>query len=173
MFIRGPSSLTRFKFDPIWLTNYIHSKVWDEITYPIQTSTVQMISSHILLGDYLSTLGLQLIQVSKIGRWNPNSTYSISNAYIFVFKHWDFSLTAYSTVYAVTTNGGNIFFSLKRLCWHICTIETPYKNIINGIAIATSVSGQLCGVWSWILMKCLTIATIQKLMTLWQSNPFI
>ena len=41
-----PISLITINFNPTWISNYIHNKVWDEITYPLpnfngaKTSTV-------------------------------------------------------------------------------------------------------------------------------------
>ena len=58
------------------MSNYIHFKVWGEITYPFQNvncTAVQILewishSSHFYRAwNYLSMLGLKLIQVSKLG----------------------------------------------------------------------------------------------------------
>ena len=38
---RGPFNLHGLTLIPASISNYIHYKVWDEITYPFQTSTVQ------------------------------------------------------------------------------------------------------------------------------------
>ena len=41
MTTRVPFYEHKFTFIPAWISNYIHHKVWDEITYPFPTSTVQ------------------------------------------------------------------------------------------------------------------------------------
>ena len=78
----GPLSLTWINFNPSMECNYIHYKVWHEITgvlIHVEISTVQplkfgkwlVISSRTLLGyDYLSMLALKLIRVSKRGPSN-------------------------------------------------------------------------------------------------------
>ena len=63
---------------PSWIRNYTYYKLWDGITYPLthfNGATVEnwewiLISSHSSWScDYLSTLGLMLIHVSKRGPW--------------------------------------------------------------------------------------------------------
>ena len=72
--IQGPLLLALIKFNPI-TDNYIHYKVWDEITYILPnfngatTEVGEWISkfypTSYLACDYLSTLGCQFIHVSK------------------------------------------------------------------------------------------------------------
>ena len=35
---QGPILITMINFYPAWISNYIHSKVWDEITYRFPSS---------------------------------------------------------------------------------------------------------------------------------------
>ena len=39
---QGPLLLTWFNFQA-WISDYVHNKVWDEITYPRPTSTVHLL----------------------------------------------------------------------------------------------------------------------------------
>ena len=50
----GPLFLTWFNSIPAWISNYIHYKVWDEITYPfLKFRNGFVISPHTLLGTWL------------------------------------------------------------------------------------------------------------------------
>ena len=73
----GALSLIWFNLIPAWISNHIHYKVWDEITYSFPNfngCTVEVwerinnFNPHFIMGgNYLSMLGLKLIHVSKRG----------------------------------------------------------------------------------------------------------
>ena len=58
--------LTWFNLIPAWISNYIHYKEWDEITYPFLNFNGCTLY---WACDYLSMLGLKLNHVSKRGPW--------------------------------------------------------------------------------------------------------
>ena len=74
---RRPTLLTWINFNPAWINNYIHYKVWDEITYLVPNSNGCTHWSlrmdrwlHPMLywaSNYLSMLGFKLIHFSKRG----------------------------------------------------------------------------------------------------------
>ena len=55
---------------PVWMSNNIHYRVWDEITYPFPNSTVQPFTTVYWTRDYLSILGLKLTMLAKRGPWD-------------------------------------------------------------------------------------------------------
>ena len=76
----GPLLLTWFNpFILTWVSNYIHYKVWDEITYPFPNFNgaavevwewISNFTPHCWAYDYLTMLRFKLIHVSKRGLWS-------------------------------------------------------------------------------------------------------
>ena len=58
-----------FSLNPAWISNYIHYKVWGEITYPCLNFNGATVVTLNWACDYLSMLGLKLNHVSKRGYW--------------------------------------------------------------------------------------------------------
>ena len=73
----------RLTLIPAWISNYIHNKVWDKITYPFPNfdfSTIEVwewisyfYSTLYWACDYLYMLRLKLIHVSERGHWSSTS----------------------------------------------------------------------------------------------------
>ena len=68
---QGHILLTRFNFDPTWISNHKPSKVWGDITFQTCTAEAWEWISNFHDGcNYLSMLGLKLNHVSKRGHRN-------------------------------------------------------------------------------------------------------
>ena len=80
-----------------WISNFIHHKVWSEITYPFQTSMVQPLKS--LSCVYLSMLELNWIHVSKGWPWFALSQPTPVKCAIGDKFQWHFNKTGFSCEY--------------------------------------------------------------------------
>ena len=69
--LRGPFYQQGITLIPVWISNYIHYKVWDEITYRWSLGMDEKIHPTLYWPcNYLSMLGLKSNHVSKMGpRW--------------------------------------------------------------------------------------------------------
>ena len=76
--IRGPLNYYGLTLIPVWIYNYLHYKVWDELLTHSQTSKVAQLKlgmdkkfhpTHLEVCDYLSMLRFKLNHVSERGPW--------------------------------------------------------------------------------------------------------